>query len=162
PRAVRRIDECARDVTTAAIATEQLETRVARSPVLQAACAEAAPLAPFEPYAGRIAREDLRASSLHNRQAVRDPSPALDHADRAPVLERSCRQTPSDSTARGELNAVDPTAVHDAHRRSTAAAAAARGDGKENEADETDRPQPVQPIRLTPLNADWLRYVSSK
>ena len=57
---------------------------------------------------------------------------------------------------------MDAHPVHHARRRSRAAAAAARGDGKKSEADETDGLQPVQPMRLTPLNADWLRYVSSK
>src|SRR5262249_10616307 len=140
---------------------EGVERGAPPPPMFLAARAHSAPFAPFEPNAGCVAREDVGTSVLRDRQAARYSSDAPDD-DHWTSPERRLRETSPDRATRRKRDMGHTDAVHDPHRRSSAAAGAARGRAKTTNADKTDPPQPVHPMRLTPLNADWLRYVSSK
>ena len=160
PRTANGIDERRGNVTTIAVAAEKAEPGIGHAPFPQPAGADAAPLPSLEPNAGPVAREDLGAATLRDREAARQRADTLDDHD---ATSPKCGQREAAAQRPGcrqlDLQNLDARA----HARvSRPAAAATACDGGEKEETEEYEPQPVHPIRRTPLKADWLRYVSSK
>jgi hypothetical protein len=163
PCASSRIHERTRNVTAVTVATQKAEPRIRHASAAEEPSTHSAPHASLERDAGRIAREDLRTSSPHDREASRHAADPFHHDDRARSKGRA-REAAAECAAPRQPNVVDADGVrHTRGRRCPrAAAAAARGGGKKAYACEGSEPQPVHPMRRIPPNADWLRYVSSK